>query len=394
MKQKKMFLVLGLAALFAACSNESDSLEESVKVPTTDLSLNLQSMGYDDLANVLSSTLSSRKDVTLKDGTESWVVQLEQNQKVKIEEEGHNVNLYKGRIHDSLSAVLSPNYATLRIQRNGELISFVSYKEKNEMKKVANYYLTKFLPTQTRAIKEIVTCINSPQTRSGKSDVSCVKINTTKAIESNPFKGSINDDCVVNKQDFPTSKIATYDGSPFPANLEFILLKEKDGGALDHEIVWQTEATTTSLEFLINAGFISPIYHIRDCPYKGLNNWPESARGEFEAYLKRWDEVSGMGDKVYILMRDGVWEQGTLGVASLGVIHYYKPAQNFEISAISTSSSLSPNTMAHEVGHLFGAVHVDDNKEDLMHTHYEGTETPHHLSADNWDRMLNCWLEK
>lgn len=393
MKQKKLFLALGLAALFAACSNESDSLDEPVKAPTTALFLNLQSMGYDDLANVLSSTSSFRKDVTLKDGTESWVVQLEQNQKIKIEEEGHNVNLYKGRILDSLSAVLSPDYATLRIQRNGELISYVSYKENNEMEKVANHYLTQFLPTQTRAINEIVTCIYNPQTRSGKSEVSCVKINTTKAIENNPLKGSIKEDCIVNKQDFATSRIATYDDSPFPANVEFRLLKEKDGGALDHEITWQIESTTISLEYLINAGFLTPTYVIRDCPYKGYNNWPESAREEFEIFLRKWNEVSGEGDKIYVLMRDGAWDQGVLGVAMIGLVHYYIPAQNFELSALASSSSLYPNTLAHEIGHLFGALHVD-GKEDVMHSPTEGMETAHHLSGDNWDRMLNCWLQK
>lgn len=393
MTKFKMYLLCGIAMLLVACSNDDDSVS-GLSSTDTALSLDLQSMGYDELAKVLSGSLPFEKHVTLKDGAESWTVQLEQNKKVRIEENGHSVNVFKGRVQDSLSAVLSPNYATLRIQRNGELISYVSYRDNSVMKSIADHYLTQYLPNQTRVISDIVTCINNSQTRSGESEVSCVRINTTKAIESNPLKSTLKDDCIINKHDFGTSGLATYDDSPFPADLRFVLLKEKDGGALDHEIVWQTEATTTSLEFLINSGFISPIYQIRDCPYKGLNNWPESARGEFEAYLKHWDEVSGMGDKVYILMRNGKWDQETLGVATLGVIHYYKPAQNFEISAISTSSSLYPNTMAHEVGHLFGAQHVDGNKEDVMHTHFEGTETPHHLSGDNWNRMLNCWLEK
>lgn len=392
MAKINFYLLFGMAMLLVACSNDDDFESKSSKADTV-LSLDLQSMGYDELANVLSDVSSFEKDVILKDGAETWTVQLKQNQKVKIEEEGHSVNLFEGRAQDSLSAVLSTNYATLRIQRNGEMISYVSYKKNDVMKSVVDYYLTQYLPNPTRAINEIVTCVNNSSTRSDESEVSCIRINTTKAIESNPLRSTLKNNCIINEHNLNTLELVNYDDNPFPVELQFILLKEKDGGALDHEISWQIESTTTSLAFLINSGFITPTYSIRDCTHKGLNSWPEAALADFQRYLKKWDEVSGMGDKIYILMRDGEWDHGTLGAANVGIIHYYKPVQNFELLALSTSSSLYPYTLAHEVGHLFGAEHVD-NKEDLMFPTYNGAKTANHLSADNWDRMLNCWLEK
>lgn len=397
MKQKKKFFILGLAALFAACSNEIDSVIEpdNSSIETT---LNLQSLKYDDLAEVLSKISSSAQKVILEDGSNTCAVNLKRNQKVNVESGGQKIHLFTGQGEDSVYAALSPDYATLRLQKNGESVNYVTYKDNEEMAKVANYYTTQYLPTQSRSINEYVTCIRGSKSRSAESNITCVKLNITKAIKYNPLKVSSEDEHEMNKKMEASlgSEITPYEDLPLPSKLFFMLVKEQDGGSLDHEITWQIESTTTSLDFLINSGFIEPTFIILESSFIDGNEYPNLTFDGFRSYLKKWDDVKGKGDRTYVCMRNGVWEDRGLvlgEVIGIGLIHHYKPVNDFSIYALSTSSSLYPHTLAHEIGHLFGAQHTSI-KDDVMLSPHEDTATAHHKSADNWDRMIQCLLEK
>ena len=66
MKNVKLLLMLGTAALLAACSNEADSLTTSIDAPVT-ASIDLQSVSYTDLATQLNDVSDFGKMIILKD---------------------------------------------------------------------------------------------------------------------------------------------------------------------------------------------------------------------------------------------------------------------------------------------------------------------------------------
>lgn len=393
MKNIKYYLFFAATALFTACADDLLHVEETAS-PQLEHVLNLRSMDYEDLAGVLSKISNTEHTIMLQEGSELWTTSIKAIHGVEIEESNRPVYLFEGQDKDSINAILSQSYATIRLQRGGDLIDYIVYKDKERMAEIANYYQNHYLSASSDTSDKIVVCNTGKDTRSGKSDIKNIRIDITKAIGNNPFKG-------LPIKDYPTEKLSTIDKNSilslssratYPATLEFMLIKEKDGGSLEHDITSQIQAVTTSLKFLIDSGFITVKYTIKDSSHKGgASDYEVSALESFQNYLRSWDEVKGQDKKPYILLRDGTWDSGkTFGYASgIGVIHLNNPRGNFEVAAISTTSSSHPYTLAHEIGHLLGAEHVD-NEQDLMYTWYSPQVTPNHLSADNWVRMLEC----
>ena len=92
MKRNKVLSFIGFAMLFVACSNEADPLVESASAPTMAV-LDLQSLNYDELADVLSNAFYS--------------IRLKRNEKAIIEEEGHQTYIFDGIADGNVDASLS-----------------------------------------------------------------------------------------------------------------------------------------------------------------------------------------------------------------------------------------------------------------------------------------------
>lgn len=396
MKRNKLLFLLGFAILFVACSNGDPSLMESVHEPAA-VSLDLQSMRYSDLASLLSGAMDSELTVILKDGSDSRRVTLKRNTKAKVEEYGTDIALFDSQTEDSTNAILTPEYATLRLYRNGELLSYVAYKDKAKMNEIANYYQTQYLPIKNRVIDDIVTCIENTTVRSDKHDIVCVRINTTKAIDVNPIKPILKQDCLVNQNHILDNDLDSLDllskegGVPI---IHFILMKQKDGGCIDHEIVWQVQSAILSMEVWTSRSIFRTFFSIKDSEHKGQYNYAEPALKDFGSYLESNNPYPKPGFKAYILLKNDIWSYGEyLGLASdIGVIHLRCPPKvGISNRALSTSSSLYPYTLAHEIGHLLGAVHVGDEK-DLMYSGYSPKVTPYHYLENNNASMVAFYL--
>ena len=319
MKNIKYYLFFAATALFTACADDLLHVEETAS-PQLEHVLNLRSMDYEDLAGVLSKISNTEHTIMLQEGSELWTTSIKAIHGVEIEESNRPVYLFEGQDKDSINAILSQSYATIRLQRGGDLIDYIVYKDKERMAEIANYYQNHYLSASSDTSDKIVVCNTGEDTRSGKSDIKNIRIDITKAIGNNPFKG-------LPIKDYPTEKLSTIDKNSilslssratYPATLEFMLIKEKDGGSLEHDITSQIQAVTTSLKFLIDSGFITVKYTIKDSSHKGgASDYEVSALESFQNYLRSWDEVKGQDKKPYILLRDGTWDSGkTFGYAS------------------------------------------------------------------------------
>lgn len=140
MKNVKLLLMLGTAALLAACSNEADSLTTSIDAPVT-ASIDLQSVSYTDLATQLNDVSDFGKMIILKDNGFNRQVHVSMDKRTKIQLDNENVRLFNGRDKDSTSFILGDEFAVLRFYRNGESISYIAYKEAQMMNEIAEFML-------------------------------------------------------------------------------------------------------------------------------------------------------------------------------------------------------------------------------------------------------------
>lgn len=388
MKNIKFYCFIGTAFLFAACSDDFVPVAEPAD-PQIGHILDLKSMDYNKLSGVLSSLPSSGNTILFQNGVEIWDAFMKPVHGIEIEECGYPASLFESNDQDSVSAILSQNYVTIRLQRYGEIIDYIAYKDKGEMTDIVNCYQNRYFPIGTGTADGIIVCNSGADTYSCKTDIKNVRINITKAINNAPGISSGKGYPAENMDITYKNSILSSIRFVYPVTLEFMLIKEKDGGAFAHDITSQIQSATTSMEFLINSGFITVKYTIKESAHQGISDYEVGALESFQRYLRTWEEVNGQGKKPYILLRDGTWNSGsTLGYASgIGVIHLNNPRDNFEVAALSTTSSLYPYTLAHEIGHLLGAEHVN-NKQDLMYPGISQNVTPNHLSADNQVRIL------
>ena len=175
MKNIKYYLFFAATALFTACADDLLHVEETAS-PQLEHVLNLRSMDYEDLAGVLSKISNTEHTIMLQEGSELWTTSIKAIHGVEIEESNRPVYLFEGQDKDSINAILSQSYATIRLQRGGDLIDYIVYKDKERMAEIANYYQNHYLSASSDTSDKIVVCNTGEDTRSGKSDIKNIRI--------------------------------------------------------------------------------------------------------------------------------------------------------------------------------------------------------------------------
>lgn len=385
MKNVKLLLMLGSAALFAACSNETDSFTESLDAPVT-ASIDLQSISYDDLATQLNSVSDFGKMLVLKDNDFNRQIHVSMDKRTKIQIGSENIRLFNGEDKDSTNLILGDEFAVLRFYRNGESISYIAYKEAQMMKEVADFYAAPFKKTRAINETEAFECIYDSKTRSSEKNPISVKVNIDKAKKIlNLPEGNYVNNCIKTPQSkYETTESQTRAVPSEPKTVYIVCLKENGSTIYPNEVSAQMQDAANSvyavhgLNRYVNLHFVLNVTDY-GCP---SGNAKEGLDG-FTASLRADSRAEGYDNLIYFLIRWGVWDNNVLGVAWTNSYNV-NTASDFRASGLSTTQLLYPGTMAHELGHILGAEHVDD-PTDLMYSKNKGYLF--HVSEKNMYRI-------
>ncbi len=386
--------MLGSAALFAACSNKADSFTESLEAPIAEYleapitaSIDLQSLSYDDLAGQLNGVSDFGKTLVLKDNDFNRQIHVSMDKRTKIQIGNDNIRLFNGEDKDSTSFILGDEFAVLRFYRNGESISYIAYKEEQMMHEVADFYAAPFKKARAINATEAFECIYDSKTRDSEKNLTSVKINIDKAKKIlNLPEGNYIDNCIkIPQSKYETTESQTRAVPSEPKTVYIVCLKENGSTIYPNEVSAQMLDAANSvyavhgLNRFVNLHFVLNITEY-SCP---SGNALEGLRG-FGASLKADPRAEGYDDLIYFLIRWGIWDNSVLGIAWENSYNV-NTASNFNACGLSTTQLLYPGTMAHELGHILGAEHVEDDATDLMYPSSKGNLF--HVSEKNMHKI-------
>ena len=168
----------------------------------------------------------------------------------------------------------------------------------------------------------------------------------TKGLFSNLFKKVVG---VFKPAPKPAPKTPTID---------IYLCKERGANPLTHEMNWQVNDAISSLKDVqSNVKFN---VHIVSCDFKGSNDAAKDA-----ANFRNWVQKGSFRntDGIFVLCRWGGWGISTLGYAYIGDYDVNNDRQSY---AITCTNAWYKYCMAHEIGHNFGAEHVEMHWYDYL----------------------------
>lgn len=391
---KKVFFLASALAVLAACSNNDAPL-----VPTPEqepLSIDLRSMNYEGVMTLLSQQ-TSLEDITFVDGsTTRTISQLVASTNFDPQQAGFLV-FNSANAEDSLDLTVSPEYVAVRMNREGKQTAYMAFADENQQKEIMGLY-EETVPA-TRSGQSVVT--RSASGESFSLDLTAVREQMKAKYEA---EGSYAlPERELKYQTPAVTRSWWYDlfndiymmlvgYKPFPApqtpTIDIYLLREKGANPVHHEINWQVNDGINSLKDIqSNVNFN---VHIVNCEFSGSNNGSNDINS-FRSWIQRSKYKNTNG--VFILCRWGGWNDA-LGMAE--VASYNVNDDDKKAYGISATNAWNKYTMAHEMGHIFGAWHVDTpwwhlfTGADLMAPNsFDWLSSGKHKDSDNRGRIWN-----
>ncbi|RHH08651.1 fragilysin family metalloproteinase [Bacteroides fragilis] len=367
MKKILFFKVLGLAALFTACSSEEGEMKILSNDSDVTNELNLQTLNYEHIASMLTDVPHSGKSIILNDGnTKTWEIKVSRDEKTTISGLDDAI-LYSGRSKDSTFLTLASDYATLRLTHNGQSINYVAYKDKDKMEEVARFYTKEFASTRALSNVNNVTYIYNESTRAANKDIACVVLNMGEIIEA--YRSEYEDsssDCImpkISKKMNESSHIVTRTPAE-PKSVYVVCLIEQGAQLLPNEVSWQMQDAAEAL-YDISDDYIKLDFKLLQSDFVATGDNADDKLESFRAKLLSIEELAPYDDQMFYLLHYGMWESGILGKAWLDTYRATNARGEFWASGLSAVTAIYPGVLAHEMGHNLGATHVAD-AEDLM----------------------------
>lgn len=351
---KKSLLFAAMLTILASCSNETELTEPGSPAGEEKTVIDLNAMTYEGVMETLAAK-TELGNVEFKDGALTRTTSLTASDATDPDQA--NQLVFNSVEADSVELAVSPAYVSVRMTVDGEMYAYLAYADDAEQQEVAEVY-TQSAPA-TRA--------GRPATRTTESGA--LKLNLSAMREqmkanyeqtgTYEMQGSFN-------QPVP-SEVATrgffsnlwkkvksvFTPAPKPVvktpTIDIYLMKEKGANPATHEMNWQVNDAISSLKDVqSNVKFN---VHIVNCDFKGTNNSANDLKN-FRSWVQNSSYRNTNG--VFFLCRWGGWSD----VLGRAYINDYNVNTDTKSYGISCTNAWNKFTMAHEMGHNFGANHV------------------------------------
>lgn len=387
---KKILFMASALALLASCSNTDD-----VPVPSPDqepLTIDLKSMNYEGVMTLLSEQ-TSLKEVTFTDGGQTRTVSELVASDNLDPDQAEALLFHSANVEDSLDLTVTPEYVSVRMSVDGRQMAYMTFADANQQNEIIGLY-EEVVPA-TRSGAPVVT--RSASGESFSLDLTGVReamqakheAEGTYALPEHELKYQAS---VVSRGWFSNlfKKVAAvFKPAPAPvvktATIDIYLLRERGSNPVTHEMNWQVNDAISALKDV--HGNVRFNVHIENCDFRGSNN-SHTDLANFRKWVQnsRYKNTNG----IFFLCRWGGWGD-VLGRAYIGD---YNVNNDLRAYGISATNAWNKFTMAHEMGHTFGAEHVSAKwyqvfwSADLMSSgSYDWLSSGKHKDGTNRDRI-------
>lgn len=352
---KRLLFFAGLLSILASCSKEPQEGPQQPETKALEVALN--SFTYESLMTDLSERTSLDK-VVLSDGELTRSVSLTASD--NLDPDQADALVFNSADADSVDLTVAPGYVAIRMTVDGQQKAWIAYGDPETQEAVEQRYASLGAATKSGA---------AVMTRSAVAGGAlCLDLTAmAESMGSDYVLSDVEDvqDAVATKGLFSNlfkKVVGVFKPAPKPApktpTIDIYLCKERGANPLTHEMNWQVNDAISSLKDVqSNVKFN---VHIVSCDFKGSNDAAKDA-----ANFRNWVQKGSFRntDGIFVLCRWGGWGISTLGYAYIGDYDVNNDRQSY---AITCTNAWYKYCMAHEIGHNFGAEHVEMHWYDYL----------------------------
>lgn len=357
---KKVLLAAGILLALSSCSKDDRLIPNEPEQAAAPVRIDLRTLNYEGVMTLLSEQ-TSLKEVTFTDGEFTRTVPELVASENLDPDQAELLVFNSSNPTDSVELAVSPEYVAVRLTADSKLLAYLSYADGRQQAEVAGLYGQ--IAPATRSGEPLMT--RSADNNSLRLDLSGIREEmkagnvyelpekelqyqspvATRGFFSNLFKKVTQ---VFKPAPAPAPALKTLALKTPTVNI--YLLREKGSNPLTHEMNWQVNDAISALKDV--QGYVKFNVSILNCDFKGSSNSKETLPN-FRTWVNNSQYKNTNG--IFILCRWGGWSDNALGRAYL---RDYNVNNDKKAYGISATNAWNKFTMAHEIGHIFGAEHV------------------------------------
>ena len=204
-------------------------------------------------------------------------------------------------------------------------------------------------------------------------------------------QGYCGDKCVEPKISVNTTRphnIATRGFPAAPKSVFVVCLIEQGEQVIPWELSWQLQDAVAALND-ISDKYISFDFRTIQSDITMTGNNSSERVENFRQRLLAIEELSDYSNEIFMLCRYNIVDINTAGCAYTNTFSASSPIGQFYACGISSVAAIFPCTLAHEIGHILGAEHVNDINDLMQPGNDLLQRTLLHKNEENRNKILN-----